>query len=83
MNSNINDFEENKGFFGSMGKGSKTRLVPVGRYAQSAINDWIVEREKLMTKDDALFVNLRGNELPQEVFKKELKILLSCRDCPL
>ena len=81
VNSNINDFEENKGFLRVMGKGSKTRLVPVGRYAQSAINDWIVEREKLMTKDDALFVNLRGSRITTRSVQERIKILLSCRDC--
>ena len=56
-----------------MGKGSKTRLVPVGRYAQSAINDWIVEREKLMTKDDALFVNLRGSRITTRSVQERIK----------
>ena len=48
VNANLNDFEDNKNFLRVLGKGSKTRLVPVGRYAQSAINGWIVEREKLV-----------------------------------
>ena len=39
VNVNLGDFEDNKNFLRVLGKGSKTRLVPVGRYAQNAIND--------------------------------------------
>ena len=82
VNSNINDFEENKGFLRVMGKGSKTRLVPVGRYAQSAINDWIVEREKLMTKDDALFVNLRGSRITTRSVQERIKNIALMQGLP-
>ena len=44
VNSNLSDFEDNKNFLRVLGKGSKTRLVPVGRYAKNAIVDWIIER---------------------------------------
>ena len=37
------DVEDNKNFLRVLGKGSKTRLVPVGRYAKNAIEDWIIE----------------------------------------
>ena len=63
VNANLGDFEDDKNFLRVLGKGSKTRLVPVGRYAKSAIEDWIIERDKLSTKDDSLFVNLRGNRI--------------------
>ena len=39
VNSNLSDFEDNNNFLRVIGKGSKTRLVPVGRFAQNAIKD--------------------------------------------
>ena len=73
VNVNLNDFEDNKNFLRVLGKGSKTRLVPVGRYAQNAINDWMVEREKLSTNDNALFVNLRGNRISTRSVQERIK----------
>tara|TARA_B100001113_G_scaffold51098_1_gene37212 strand:- start:2678 stop:3586 length:909 start_codon:yes stop_codon:yes gene_type:complete len=73
VNSNINDFEDNKNFLRVLGKGSKTRLVPVGRYAQTAINDWIIERDKLLSKDDALFINLRGSRITTRSVQERIK----------
>ena len=43
---NLTDFEEEMTFLRVMGKGSKVRLAPIGRYAISAINNWIEERKK-------------------------------------
>ena len=73
VNTNLKDFEDNKNFLRVLGKGSKTRLVPVGRYAQSAINDWIIEREEFSTKDDALFINLRGSRITTRSVQERLK----------
>jgi integrase/recombinase XerC len=65
-----------------LGKGSKTRLVPVGRYAQSAINDWIIEREKFSTKDDALFINLRGSRITTRSVQERLKNIALMQGLP-
>ena len=73
VNSNLNDFEDGKSFLRVLGKGSKTRLVPVGRFARAAINDWIIERKKLQTKDEALFVNLRGTRISTRSVQERLK----------
>ena len=73
VNSNLNDFEDDKSFLRVLGKGSKTRLVPVGRFAKAAINDWIIERKKLQTKDEALFVNLRGTRISTRSVQERLK----------
>jgi len=72
VNANLDDFEDNKNFLRVLGKGSKTRLVPVGRYARKAIDEWIGERKKLSTKDNSLFVNLRGKEYLLEAYRKKL-----------
>jgi integrase/recombinase XerC len=43
------------------GKGSKTRVVPVGRHALAALRVWIAERAGIRGVDPrALFVNVRG-----------------------
>jgi len=61
---NLADFEEEMTFLRVMGKGSKVRLAPIGRYAISAINNWIEERKKFSGIDTpALFINLKGGRL--------------------
>jgi integrase/recombinase XerC len=82
VNVNLNDFEDNKNFLRVLGKGSKTRLVPVGRYAQNAINDWMVEREKLSTNDNALFVNLRGNRISTRSVQERIKNIAIMQGLP-
>jgi len=75
INVNLNDFEESKDFLRVLGKGSKTRLVPVGRCAQSAINKWINKRKTLATVDEALFVNLRGKRISARSIQERIKHL--------
>jgi integrase/recombinase XerC len=82
INVNLRDFEDNKNFLRVLGKGSKTRLVPVGRYAQNAVNDWMIEREKLATKDDSLFVNLRGKRITTRSVQERLKNIAIMQGLP-
>ena len=82
VNVNLNDFEDNKNFLRVLGKGSKTRLVPVGRYAQNAINNWVVDREKLSTNDNALFVNLRGNRISTRSVQERIKNIAIMQGLP-
>jgi len=47
-----------------LGKGNKTRIVPVGRQAVSALKHWLQERTGLAKPGvDALFVSQRGRSL--------------------
>ena len=82
VGTNLSDFEDNKNFLRVLGKGSKTRLVPVGRYAKNAIVDWIIERDKLLTKDDSLFVNLRGNRITTRSVQERLKNIAIMQGLP-
>ena len=82
VGTNLSDFEDNKNFLRVLGKGSKTRLVPVGRYAKNAIEDWIIERDKLLTKDDSLFVNLRGNRITTRSVQERLKNIAIMQGLP-
>ena len=58
------DFEEEMSFLRILGKGAKVRIVPVGRFAIAAVENWINEREKFSNPDiPALFINLKGTRL--------------------
>ena len=73
VNINISDFEENMSFLRVIGKGSKTRLVPMGRFAINAINNWLNEREKILNNTDALFLNSKGSRLSVRSIQLRLK----------
>jgi len=72
---NISDFEEDMSFLRVIGKGTKTRLVPLGRFAINAIKNWLLEREKIVRKTDALFLNSQGTRLSVRSVQIRLKAL--------
>ena len=82
VNVDLNDFEESGNFLRVLGKGAKTRLVPVGRFAQSAIDKWIEERKKISTIDEALFVNLRGGRISTRSIQERIKTLSLMQGLP-
>ncbi len=46
------------------GKGAKTRIIPVGRYALVALRTWLAARERLAAQGEAaLFVSNKGRRL--------------------
>ena len=56
------------------GKGSKTRVVPLGGYAIAALQAWIAVREQLAKTDEpALFVGLRGQRISPRVVQLRMK----------
>lgn len=53
------------------GKGSKERIVPIGRYALKALDDYLVRVrpglvDKAGTSESALFLNIRGGRLSRQ-----------------
>jgi integrase/recombinase XerC len=74
-NINLDDFEEEMSFLRVLGKGAKTRLVPIGRYAKNAIDNWINERIKYYEDTNALFINLKGSRLSVRSIQLRLKRL--------
>ena len=54
------------------GKGKKERLIPVGKFAQIAIQDWINFRETKGIKTDAFFTNKYGNRISVRAFQQRL-----------
>ena len=69
----ITDFEEDMSFLRVIGKGSKTRLVPLGKFAINAIKNWLIEREKIVNNTDALFLNSKGTRLSVRSVQIRLK----------
>ncbi len=57
-----------------LGKGSKERIVPVGRAASEAVDAWLVRgRPALQPRGPALFCNARGGRLTRQGAWKVLK----------
>jgi integrase/recombinase XerC len=56
------------------GKGSKTRIVPLGRFAINALKVWLVVRDQLAkTGETALFVGQRGSRISPRVVQLRMK----------
>ena len=56
-----------------MGKGGKTRLVPIGQKAIEAVNQWLDVRSKLAkTDEEALFVGTKGVRLGQRAVQARI-----------
>lgn len=58
------------------GKGDKTRIVPVGRFALRALRDWLAARPQLAAADEpALFVGSRGRRISPRVVQLRIRRL--------
>lgn len=55
-----------------LGKGSKERMVPLGRQAQNAVRAWLIRRAELASpaSGDALFVGVQGGRIDQRVVRR-------------
>jgi len=82
VNINMGDFEEDMTFLRVLGKGAKTRIVPLGRFAVTAINNWIIERAKILTKSEALFLNSKGARLSIRSVQLRLKKMATKQGLP-
>jgi integrase/recombinase XerD len=63
-------------FIRTMGKGSKERLVPIGREATRALTEYLQSGRNRLVKDQRspwVFVNSRGNRLTRQGFWKILR----------
>lgn len=57
-----------------LGKGSKTRILPVGRYAVEALAAWLRCRSELAARDEtAVFVGRRGKRISPRVVQARVK----------
>jgi integrase/recombinase XerC len=56
------------------GKGNKTRIVPLGQYAITALQTWLAVRDQLAKADEtALFVGARGQRISPRVVQLRMK----------
>jgi integrase/recombinase XerC len=56
------------------GKGSKTRIVPLGSHAIAALQAWLAVRDRLAKPDEpALFVGARGGRITPRVVQLRMK----------
>jgi len=71
----------NQGFIKVTGKGSKERLVPIGRMALKEIKNYLPDRNSLSSIDrdheDTLFLNRRGRRLSRVMVFSMVKDLVS------
>jgi integrase/recombinase XerC len=64
------------------GKGRKTRVVPVGRHARNALQQWLRIRNTLATQASALFLSRRGGRLAPRTVQQRLQQWGSKRGLP-
>lgn len=72
----VSDIQFEMGFLRCLGKGSKERLIPIGRKALAAVERYLAEsRPKLARRQAAgtLFTNQRGRPLTRQGFWKLLR----------
>ena len=70
----VSDIDLSAGEARVTGKGNKTRIVPVGRYARTAIQQWLAIRTQMAAEAEmAMFVSRRGGRLASRSVEKRLK----------
>ena len=58
------------------GKGNKSRIVPIGKNALNALNDWLLERKKIVKlspENNVIFLSKQGNPLSPRTIQYRLK----------
>lgn len=71
---NMGNLDLADGLVTVIGKGKKTRTVPVGRYARKALQNWFEARKQLVKgEEQAVFLNQRGKRLGARAFQLRLK----------
>ena len=70
----LNDVDSGDATVRVTGKGSKTRIVPVGRYALSALSAWLQVRAQIAKPEDtALFTGARGGRLSPRTVQTRMR----------
>jgi integrase/recombinase XerC len=70
---NLGDVDRSDRTVRVLGKGRKTRIVPVGKHALDAIGRWLKERATLAaTGEQSLFVGARGERLGARAIQKRI-----------
>ena len=57
-----------------IGKGKKTRNIPIGKYAIEAVSKWLKYRDKIVNVEEkALFVSNRGKRISSRSIQERIK----------
>ncbi len=73
-NLNLNDMDLSDKLIRVTGKGEKMRVLPIGRHADKAIREWLLQRNSLPLKDfDAVFVSKHGRRISQRSVQTRIK----------
>lgn len=72
---NLADLDDGSGTVTVIGKGKKTRIVPVGAKAQEAIERWLSVRATWPgAQSDAVFISRRGKRISPRTVQSRLKL---------
>jgi len=79
VNSNINDIDWQQQLMRVTGKGSKQRIVPVGKIALAALKDWLAQRPAFTTKlceadKHALFVSKQHKRISARHVRERVQL---------
>ncbi|GIU27654.1 tyrosine recombinase XerC [Shewanella sp. MBTL60-007] len=69
---NVADIQFSQAQVKVLGKGSKERIVPIGKLALTAINQWLDIKRDIYCEDDALFVTAKGKRLAHRSIQARL-----------
>jgi integrase/recombinase XerC len=71
---NIDSVDLKDGSLPVTGKGAKTRVLPLGRFAKAALQQWLQVRAQLAGPEEkALFVSLRGSRISPRAVQQRLR----------
>jgi integrase/recombinase XerC len=72
----VSDVDLKEGMVSVLGKGSKQRLLPVGRHAITALEEWLPQRALYVRADQrALFITQRGTRISHRAIQARLQQL--------
>lgn len=70
----LNDLNLPEGMLRVTGKGEKSRDLPIGKHADKAIRDWLLQRNHLSVKDyQALFISKLGTRISPRTIQQRVK----------
>lgn len=84
VSSNLNSLNSD-GTIKVLGKGDKERVIPVGRYARAALQEWLTIRTQAASdrSQDALFISQKGTRLGARAVQKRFQKLSATLGVPV